>query len=105
MVIKNIKSMSMAESLDIIEDIDIDVEKKKEIKGFIKKFIEINPKDAKKLRGEIEELNLIKIKEEHIVNIIDFLLETASDLNKIFVDVSLNEDETNKILEIIKKHR
>jgi DNA-directed RNA polymerase subunit F len=105
MAIKNIKALSMAESLDVIENIEMDEDKKKELKGFIKKFIEINPKDAKKLGGEIGELNLIKIKPEHIVNIIDLLPETASELNKIFVDVSLNEDETNKILEIVKKYR
>ena len=47
--------------------------------------------------------SLLKIKNEHIVKIVDLMPEDASDLNKIFTDVSLTEDETNKILDIIKK--
>jgi DNA-directed RNA polymerase subunit F len=105
MSIKNTTALSMAESLDIIENIEMDDERRKELKGFIKKFVEINPKEAKKLREDLEKLNIIKIKQEHIANIIDLLPETSSELNKIFSDISLNEEETNKILEIIKGYR
>jgi DNA-directed RNA polymerase subunit F len=105
MTIKEVKALSMAESLELIENLDADEEKKKELKGFINKFVDIKPESAKKLRAALEELNSIKIKQEHIVKIIDLLPETASELNKIFIDVSLNEDETNKILEIVKKQR
>jgi len=48
------------------------------------------------------EKNMLKLKREHVVKIVDLLPEDASDLNKIFTDVSLNEDETNNILKIIK---
>jgi len=105
MTIKDTKALSMAESLDLLEALEADEEKKKELKGFIKKFTDIKPEDAKKLRGELEKLNLIKIKQEHIVKIIDLLPETASELNKIFSEVSLNEDETNKILGIVKENK
>ena len=47
----------------------------------------------------------MKIKLEYIVKIIDILPETAEELNKIFVDVSLDEDETKKILDTIKKFK
>ena len=74
-----------------------------DIMGFINKFVKLKIKDAKKLINKIEELNLMKVKKEHIVKIIDLIPETQEDLNKIFVDVSLNEDETNKILDTIKE--
>ena len=48
---------------------------------------------------------LLKIKNEHIVKIIDLMPEDASDLNKIFTDVSLTEDETKKILEAVKQFK
>jgi len=81
-----------------------DSEKKEEMTLFLKKFLKTKPENAKKIKNEIEKLDLLKIKEEHIVKIIDLHPEDASDLNKIFTDVSLNEDETNKILEIVKNN-
>lgn len=99
------KSLSMAESLNLIENIEMDEEKRKELKGFIKKFIKLKNEDAISLRKELESLDLIKIKSEHISKIIDFLPENVSELNKILVDVVLNEEETNKILDIVKKYK
>ncbi|MFA5764501.1 MAG: hypothetical protein WC915_06870, partial [archaeon] len=59
----------------------------------------------KKIQEDLEKADLLKLKREHIVKIIDLLPETASELNKIFTDISLNEDETNKILEIVKNSK
>ena len=73
-----------------------------EIMGFIKKLVKITPKEAKEIRKNIKELELIKVKPQHISKIIDLMPENAEDLNKIFTDVSLNEDETKQILNKIK---
>lgn len=80
-------------------------EKKKQLEVFIKKFSKISKEKAKQLKKELNELGLLKVKQDHIVKIIDILPEDASDLNKIFVDVDLDEDETNKILKIIKGYK
>ena len=48
---------------------------------------------------------ILKLKEEHIVKIIELMPEDILDLNKIFVDIALNEDETSKILEVVKKYK
>ncbi len=101
-MIKINKPLSMAEFAEYakkIEDSEIN------LSGFIKKFIKLNLKEAKELRKKIEELELMKIKAEHIVKIIDLMPENVEDLNKIFADVSLNEDETRKILETIKEFK
>ncbi|MBR9703998.1 hypothetical protein GOV12_01195 [Candidatus Pacearchaeota archaeon] len=76
--------------------------KKEEMELFLKKFLKTKEKQAKKISEELKKLDLLKIKGEHIVKIIDLLPSDASDLNKIFVDVSLNEDEITKILDIVK---
>jgi DNA-directed RNA polymerase subunit F len=94
--------LNMNEVQEILEGVP-DNEKKEEMKIFLKKFLKTKPEKAKKLKEELEKLDMLKIKREHIVKIVDLLPEDASDLNKIFADVSLNEDETNKILEIVKK--
>ena len=59
--------------------------------------------DAKKLKKKLEELDLLKVKLEHIIKIIDLIPENAEDLNKIFIGVNLDEDETKKILETVKE--
>jgi len=101
-MIKNTEPLSMAE---VIEYVKKDRESGTEIIGFIKKFNKLKIKEAKELKQEIESLAIIKMKPEYIVKIIDILPETTEELNKIFVDVSLDEDETQKILDTIKKYK
>mgnify|MGYP001567240882 FL=1 len=96
--------LSMNDVEHIIKDIQ-DNEKKQAIEVFLKKFLSTTTARAKKIKDSLEKLDSIKIKREHIIKIIDILPEDASDLNKIFTDVSLNEDEINKILEIVKNSR
>ena len=101
-MIKNNEPLSMvevAEYVKKIEDSEID------LTGFIKKFVKLNLKEANELRKKIEELGFMKVRKEHIVKIIDLVPENAEELNKIFADVSLNEDETRKILETIKEFK
>ena len=74
-------------------------------RGFIKKFVKLSPKEAKDLRKKIEELDFMKIRTEHIVKIIDLMPENAENLNKIFSDMSLDEDETKKILDTVKEFK
>jgi len=82
----------MAEARELAETLD-----------FTKKFEKIKFKDAIKLKEEISKLGISKIKDSDIAKIIDLMPEDASDINKIFVDVTLDEEETNKILEVVKK--
>jgi len=101
-MIKNNEPLSMVEVTEYIRKTK---ESEKDVIGFIKKFIKLNLKEAKELRKKIEELEFMKVRREHIVKIIDLMPEIPEDLNKIFVDVSLDEDETRKILETIKEFK
>ena len=96
--------INMNEVQEIIADID-DSPKKEEMELYLKKFMKAKPAQAKKIKEEVEALDSIKIKRDHIVKIVDLLPADASDLNKIFTDVSLNEEEINKILEIVKNSK
>lgn len=96
--------LNLNEVEEIIKNIP-DSDKKEEVKIYLKKFLKTKSERAKKIKEELEKADLLKIKQEHMVDVINLLPETASDLNKIFVDVSLNEDETNKILEIVKNSK
>jgi len=100
MTINKMKALSIAETKEIIEG-----DEEKEIKGFLKKFVKLDIKKAREFREELENLELMKVKEDNIVKIIDLLPEDSADVNKIFVDVNLDENEINKILEVVKKYR
>jgi DNA-directed RNA polymerase subunit F len=103
-MIRSMQELSMAEVKKFLKGTEDD-EKKKELEAFIKKFSKIQGKKAEELRKELEGLEILKLKPEYIVKIADILPEDAADLNKIFSDVSLDEDETNKVLEIVKKYK
>jgi len=93
--------LNLLEVKEILEKIP-ENEKKTQMELYLKKFLKIKAEKAKKIKEGLGKLDLLKIKNEHVVKIIDLVPEDASDLNKIFTDVSLNEDETNKILDVIK---
>jgi len=95
--------ISMNEVESILKKLP-DSEKKEEANLFLKKFSKTKSEQTKKIREGLEKLDLLKLKREHIVKVLDLLPTDASDLNKIFVDISLNEDETNKILGVIKNN-
>jgi len=96
--------LNMSEVEEILKDIP-ESEKKLESEEYLKKFLKAKPSQAKKIKKEVEELDILKIKREHIVKIIDLMPEDASDLNKIFIDIGLTEDETNKILDVVKNNK
>jgi len=80
-------------------------EGQEEIIPYFKKFVKLKAKEVAEMKKELEELNNHKIKSEHIVKIIDFLPEDASDVNKIFTEISLDENEIKQITDIVKKFK
>jgi len=101
-MIKNSTPLSMAESLEYIEK-----EKKSEkpAEDFIKKFIKLKPKEAKELRKKLEGIKIEKMNDITISKLIDILPEKAEEVNKIFIDISLDENETKKVLDTIKEFK
>ncbi len=101
-MIRNRNSLSMAESLKYLKG---DGEREIEIRNFIKNFVTLDAKKGEKIREKIENLDLLKIKPEHTSNIIDLMPEDGEELNKIFNGLDLDEDEKNKILQVLEEFR
>ena len=101
-MIKNSIPLSMIETLEYTEK---SKNPKMEVKDFIKKFIKLDLKKAKGLRSQIEQLEIMQVDDSHIGKIIDFIPEDKEELNRIFIDTNLDEDDTKKILETIKKFK
>ncbi len=100
MVVKEEKPITMAEVVSLAGDSD----KAEEIKKFIKQFNKMDVKKAIEMKEELKALDLIKLKDEHIVKIVDFVPKNASELNKVIIEVSLDSDEVAKILEVTGKY-
>jgi len=100
-MIKELRPVSMAEVVKLVGN----SEKAEKIKKFVKNFNVLKIDKAEELIKELETLDLIKLKDVHLVKIVDFVPVDAEELNKVLIDVSLDADEVNKILEITKKFR
>ena len=99
-----IKNNEVLNLLEVEKYVKTDGENQ-ELMRFIKGFSKIKPKEAKELKKKLGELELMKVKPEHTVKIIDLMPEDREELNKIFVSVSLDEDETKKILDTVKEFK
>ena len=103
-MIKDRIPVNMQEAIEIMKDVE-ETDRIKDIKAFVKKFSELDFKKAKKMKEELEKLDIIKIKQTDIAKIIEILPENAAELNKIVNEANLDADETNKILEAIKNNK
>lgn len=103
-MIKEKKALAMYEVREMISGIK-ETEKTKEIESHIKKFVKLSAEKSKKLKEALENLEIIKFKPMDIAKIVDIAPDNAVELNKIFTEISLDSDETNKILEAIKNNK
>ncbi len=81
-----------------------DFEDRKPFQDYLKKFSKLSKEKAEALSKDIHALNNPKIKQSHIVKIADFVPKNTEQLNKIFIDVSLSEEEANAITGITSKY-
>lgn len=98
-MIKELTPLTISE----VEELVKGNENEEKIKSFLKRFPHPKKDKAMELKEELEKLGNMKLKEENIAKIIDFMPEDAADLIKVLSGVSLDQEEINKILEILKK--
>ena len=97
-MILNKKPLSIAEVKEYVKD----VEGKEALVKYMKKFGKVSKEQHNKMKKAIISLNNPKIKEENIAKVIDFLPEDHEDVNKIFPEANLNEEEAKALVEIVK---
>ena len=100
MVVKEENPITMAEVASMAGD----SEKGETIKKFISNFNEMTAEKAIEFKEELRALNLMKLKESHIVKIVDFIPTDASELNKVIIETSLDQEEVTKILDVTTKY-
>jgi len=99
-MIRKSTPLTLAEVYDLVGK----GEKQDAVKKFIKQFSETSVKKATEMKEELTKLDLIKLKEDSIVKIIDMMPIDAADLIKAVPGVSFDQDEITKILEVVKKY-
>ncbi|MEK6825798.1 MAG: hypothetical protein AABY00_03355 [Nanoarchaeota archaeon] len=72
--------------------------------NYLKAFCKLSKEKAESLAEEIKALNNPKIKDELIVKVVDLLPLDSEDVNKIFLESSLSEEEIAAILAAVKKY-
>jgi len=108
--IVNEKPITLCEVRDIIDVLKKD---KKELNfretksiDYINSFVDLKTKDAEKLRKELEELGIGRLKERHIIKLIDIMPADLESLKLILTgeEVTLKLEDLTKIIEVIKKY-
>lgn len=59
------------------------------------------------LRKQIQELNVLRMKEDHVAKIIDLMPVNANDLNQVLAGfgLSVSKDQQAKLLKLLDEHR
>ena len=78
-------------------------EEKRPIDFYLKAYCKLSLEEAKKLAESLHTLNNVKITDEDIVKVIDFLPKDAEEVHKLFSHVSLSEEEVASILNCTKE--
>lgn len=97
-MILNKKPLSLADVKFYLKDVDGN----EELVKYIKKFGKTQKDKSDKIKEKIVALNNPKIREAGVVKVIDFLPEDQEDVNKVFIDANLNEEEASALIEVVK---
>jgi DNA-directed RNA polymerase subunit F len=105
MNVKNEKVVSWAEAKKIISEKENNKEfayEQKNALDHLRKFCKLPEKKYEKLIEDLK--NIEKLKDRHIVSIINFLPDNQNDLRVLFANdrLVLTEDDKKKILKIVK---
>lgn len=106
-MIKKQEPLSLAETRKILEKLDVDSPRIKKTLEYLKKFSKRKPEKVSEVVKKLNEAGITRLKQQHIVKIADIMPETAPELRSIFFgeEVSLDTNETEKILQIIKESK
>jgi len=74
------------------------------VKDYLSLFVEFSPKKKEELRQQLVDLQLTRLKEEHMIKIIDFLPRTLNDLKIVLqaYPLSLPKKDQESIVQVIQ---
>lgn len=108
--ILNEQPMSMAEVKDELGKI---MKKKEELNfranktyDYLKEFSKLSNAKAKELREKIEALNIPRLKDEHIVKIVDTMPKAAEEVKVLLsgYTITISQDNAKKIADVVTEY-
>ena len=103
------KPLTMAEAKELLKKIEKrDGElgfRAKNTKEFLDESVKLSAGQAQELREKLEKLNVPRLKEEHIVKIIDVMPETPEEF-KVLIQgypVTISQENAKKIADVVKE--
>lgn len=104
----NERSITMVETNSVINKLkkrDKDInERIKKTEEYINKMIKLNEKEIVEIKKKLDAANISRLKEKHIVKIIDTMPMDIDSLKTLFANepITLKQEEMNKLLECLK---
>jgi len=76
----------------------------KKVSEYLNAFVELNEKEAKELSKKILELNIPRLKDRHVVKVLDILPKDIDSLKALFSgeNITIKQEDLARILEVIK---
>ena len=101
------RSVSLVEVAEILNQIETPTVEQKKAFKHAKSSSKLKKEDALSLRKDLEDVDLRKLKDQHVSKIIDFLPEDIDDLKLILEDslTAFTNEELQKVLDIIAKYK
>lgn len=103
------KPITMVETKDLLKQIEKrDGElnfRAQATREFMNDTVKISLANAKELREKLEKLNIPRLKEEHIVKIIDILPASVEEF-KVLIQgypITVNQENSKKIVDVVKE--
>jgi DNA-directed RNA polymerase subunit F len=108
MNVKDEKAVSWADAKKILSESEKNKElvyEQKNALDHLRKFCKLPEKKYEKMFEELKAMD--RLKDRHIINIINFLPENQNELRVLFANerLVLNEDDKKKILKIVKDNK
>lgn len=72
---------------------------------YLNTFTNLKPKEAEEIKKKIISLNIPRLKDRHIIKVLDIMPQDMESLKMIFTgeNITIKQEDLNKILEVIKK--
>ncbi len=75
------------------------------VQEYLNAFVTLTEKEANELKKKMEELNISRLKDRHIVKVLDIMPEDLDGLKALFAgeNITIKQEDLTRILEVIRQ--
>lgn len=101
------RTVTVAEAKEILKEVKRQNYVQKQALEYASKFSKMTTSKAKKLTDELLEAGIPRIKDRHLVKLVDLMPKTHDEMRAIFAkeEIAFTKQDMDKVLEILEKYR